>query len=169
MIWFVIEVLKFFVPCWLVNASFNLLVPLRRYSHVAAQWDRPLDGGRCWRDGYRFLGDSITWFSLPLLVIDGLILWLAGFFEVWSAIILVLAVYFGNALGSFIKRRLGYPRGSFLPLVDHGDYLLTAGCVFVMAGLITLPVWLASLALTYTFHPIACYLAYHAGVKTEPW
>src|SRR5262245_40538922 len=68
----------------------------------------PIDGGRAWRDGRRFLGPSKTWRGIaagvlfpaclsPLIGVS----WLAGMSAGAAAMV-------GDCLSSFVKRRLNF-------------------------------------------------------------
>ncbi|MDB4992296.1 MAG: hypothetical protein JWL75_541 [Parcubacteria group bacterium] len=127
--------LWFVLWCWTVNLSLNAL----GYATLRFAWlrtrDRALDGREAFFDHKRFLGDSTTWGGLILVAILGLI----GM-NIWPGrylLLLSFSVYAGHALGSFIKRRLELPRGAYLPFVDHGDYLITAGAVACALGIVS--------------------------------
>ncbi len=78
-------------------------------------------------------------------------------------------VFLGDLLGSILKRRLGYQKGEFAFLIDHGDYILTTGIVFTLLNHISLQVFLYSLLITYILHPITCFIGYKLGIKKEPF
>jgi CDP-diglyceride synthetase len=81
---------------------------------------------------------------------------------------ITLLVFLGDILGSVIKRRFGYSKGTFMPLVDHGDYILLTGAFFVFQEKISFSIFLASLALTYVLHPIVCVIGYKMRIKKQP-
>ncbi|MDB5245405.1 MAG: hypothetical protein JWN90_510 [Parcubacteria group bacterium] len=119
--------LWFAVWCWTVNLSLNVLGFASYRIPALAAHDVPIDGGIHFFDGRRFLGDSTTWDGLMLVLLLGGLA--ALFFPQHYFLTIAVAVYAGHALGSFIKRRIGLDRGSYLPLVDHVDYLIVAGTV----------------------------------------
>jgi len=132
----------------------------RRLSWIG-KLDRRLDAGTYLPDGYRLLGDSTTLGGLIValaLGAAGQAIWPGLHFFAYS-----LLVYAGHALGSFVKRRFGVPRGAFVPFIDHGDYVIVAGmyaCAigalslfgYVIAYLITLAVTPLITRAAHTFH-----------------
>lgn len=70
---------------------------------------RPIDDGRCVRDGRRWLGDAKTWRGLfAALLLTPLVAALMGLPVSAGALIALLAMV-GDLLSSFIKRRLDIP------------------------------------------------------------
>ncbi len=158
----------------------------------------PMDFGRLWRrDGRRVLGPSKTWSgflvggfaAIPFGLIEaGLILaapppWqlvplLAP--SLLAAVPFVALLTFGamtgDALGSFVKRRLGRASGSRTFLLDQLPFVL----VPVALGLVLYPglfggvflrwdavIWL--LAYTLGLHAAFNWVGYWAGLKKVPW
>lgn len=117
------------LTAWIVNGALNLFGALTKNAGL----DRPLDGGHRFIDRRRLLGASTTWGGLALCLAASLAL------SLHPALASVpLLVYLGHAAGSFLKRRLGYGDGAFLPGIDHGDYALVIGAAFVPLGLLSL-------------------------------
>jgi CDP-2,3-bis-(O-geranylgeranyl)-sn-glycerol synthase len=161
------DALAFAGPCWIVNLSHNFIVPLKKIFPALIKIDPPIDGGLRWGKN-RILGGSITYAGLLVTLIMPFLL-VYVFSQSFQILMLKsLSVYIGGALGSFIKRRLGYMRGEFMPIVDHGDYILFTSIIFYALKLEYLLVILGGIALTYIFHPIACYIGYKLKIKTEP-
>ncbi|MEM5825715.1 MAG: CDP-archaeol synthase, partial [Thermofilaceae archaeon] len=100
------------LPCYVANATPVIVAKLLRRTH-------PLDFGLHFVDGRRLLGDSksiegfIAGVSAGLLA--GYLLSLYGLLSVGEAVPLSFGTMLGDAMGSFIKRRLGLPSGAPAP------------------------------------------------------
>lgn len=160
----------------------------------------PIDGGRAWRDGRRILGDGKTWRGLvlaPLLaVLVGALqhvyagdvgLGVTDFGDGPVHLVHVYALALGALLGdvaaSFVKRRLGKPRGERWLGPDQYDFVAGALLVAALASLLTLPVtgsiWLSAalgwgpllaiLIFTPGLHLLVNGIGYLIGVKEVPW
>lgn len=157
----------FAVPCWVINMSFNFLRPLRRFFSVFQGLNSPLDFGLMLPDGRRLLGDSQGFLSLPVVLLVPPLVYLFVPDSMGILYLKALTVLAGGIAGSFIKRRLGIPRGGFLVGVDHADYMLATCVIFLAFDLVSVPVACLALALTYVFHPLACIAGYYLGIKKE--
>ena len=74
---------------------------------LGQRWDWPLDAGWVLPDGRRLLGESATWRGLVAGVVStALLSWLLGLGPGLGALIGFLSLV-GDALSSFVKRRLG--------------------------------------------------------------
>ncbi|MDI3482607.1 MAG: CDP-2,3-bis-(O-geranylgeranyl)-sn-glycerol synthase [Candidatus Methanomethylophilaceae archaeon] len=156
----------------------------------------PIDMGRSWR-GRRILGDGKTWtgfiggaaagIALGLILIGVAVLagWEdnGGFGPIDQALGVITALsigsLLGDMLGSFIKRRLGIPRGAKFPILDQYDFLIGA---FIIVG-ICYPQWLYNsyldgwrllalltlLVATPLLHRLMNILGYRMGKKEVPW
>lgn len=148
----VVGELSWFLP-WSVgtNIALNALGFFSYCFPTIGRRDAPFDFGLKLQDGERLLGDSTTWGGLVLMLVVGI----AGSFILpeHPLIALAILVFFGHALGSFVKRRIGLKRGEFLPLVDHGDYILLAGTTFALIGEI---------------HPLTIFISYVAVIAVTP-
>ncbi|RLE83254.1 MAG: CDP-2,3-bis-(O-geranylgeranyl)-sn-glycerol synthase [Thermoprotei archaeon] len=146
----------------------------------------PIDMGKNFVDGRRILGDgkSIEGFIAGVLagastyypakvVFEALYLkYLSEIvFNSFFFIVTSIAALTGDMLGSFIKRRLGIPRGAPLPLVDQlsfiiialiADYLIFKINIFSLEALLLV-------ILTYAFHKLFNFLAFKLGLKNVPW
>lgn len=155
----------------------------------------PMDLGRSWR-GRRLLGDGKTWRGLVGGGLVGVLVGLAqgaaalpfpgtpfvhGPFPVGLGVVVALAygALLGDALGSFVKRRLDLPKGHRAPVLDQYDFVLGA---FLVAGL-AFPAWVAEryllgealygllflLVLTPVLHRAVNRLGHRMGKKEVPW
>ncbi len=102
----------------------------------------PMDFGKTFPDGRRILGDGKTWSGFiggsALASILGLLIYLANLLlgsplvsygpNLLSAFVLVLSMGIsslaGDAIGSFVKRRIGLERGANASLLDQLPFIL---------------------------------------------
>jgi len=158
----------------------------------------PMDFGHVWaRDGRRILGPSKTWSgffvggfaAMPFGLLEaGLILAAPPNLELVpvfapslvAAVPVVALLTFGamagDALGSFVKRRLGRESGSRTILLDQLPFVLVPiGAGFVLDPGLFLPVFLSGWALlwllffTLGLHTLFNWIGYKAGLKKVPW
>ena len=157
---------------------------------VVAGGGRPLDGGRTWR-GRRLLGDGKTVRGTAVGLAGGALVALglnavraaaspvAGFglpfFPPAAVVSLPAGALAGDAVASFVKRRLGRERGAPVPVLDQLDFVagalvLTAAASPPWFGSVFTPaVVVAVLVLTPVLHVATNLGAYHLGLKAEPW
>lgn len=162
------EVLLFALPCWIANMSLNLIYIIKYNIPFLGKYDVPLDGFLKLSDRKRFLGNSTTLPGIAMSIIIAFILSLAFKFTFQLSLLITLSVYCGHALGSFIKRRAGLNDGQFMPVVDHGDYILLTGLIL---GLMNYYSWSAiglGVLITYIVHPIVTYLAFLLKLHKYP-
>ncbi len=162
-----IEVLKFAVPCWGINIALNLWYLLKLNKPAILKYDAPLDLNKNFFDGQRVLGNSTTWIGLPVAVFAGVII------EIFltnplMGLVKGLTVYFGHAIGSFIKRRMKVPRGQFVPIVDHGDSIIVTGIVLYLLGWQKFNIVVAGVVLTLIIQPILVYIGYRLKLRDNP-
>ncbi len=157
-----------------------------------------MDFGRVWpRDGRRVLGSSKTWSGF---LFGGFVAMPVGLLEAWLILLappslaivprlapsvdaavpvialLTFGAMAGDALGSFIKRRLGRESGSRTFLLDQLPFV----AVPVLAGFAIYPglfvpvffsleglFWL--LVYTLGLHALFNWVGYKAGLKKVPW
>ena len=156
-----------------------------------------MDFGRNFPDGRRILGDSKTWSGFLAGTLVG---FLVGLLEAWLILIappsLQLVPRFGatvlgavpvlllltagglsgDALGSFIKRRLGRPSGTRTLLLDQLPFVLVPVGVglAVDPGLfvptfISVEALLWLLVFTLGLHATFNWIGYWTGAKRVPW
>lgn len=160
------EELLWLLPwCYAVNMSLNVLGFVSKRIDVIGNLDAPFDFNKKFPDGSRILGNSTTWGGFILTALLG------GIGEVvfphMFFFTLALLVFFGHALGSFIKRRLKVLEGDFLPFVDHGDYMLVAGVFLITQGTISLPTLLVGYFGTLMITPAVTVFAHRLGVRAH--
>lgn len=172
-----ITVLYFLLPAYISNSG-----------GLIFGGGKPLDLGKCDSDGIRWIGDGVTWRGLiggtllgtivgaiqgyygpnlmamfgqyittPIAVglLNGIVI---GFLLAFGALI-------GDALGSFLKRRLGIGRGKPAPILDQIDFLIVAllSCSLVVS--FDLNFILIAIILTLIIHLLSNTGAYLLGIK----
>jgi CDP-2,3-bis-(O-geranylgeranyl)-sn-glycerol synthase len=182
------RVLWVLIPAYIANAGATL--PRGR--------GPPMDLGRTWPwDGRRVLGPSKTWsgylfgivFGIPFGLLEAYLILIAPpdlaivprygptvLASLPVVVLLCAGALTGDAIGSFIKRRLRRTSGMRSPLLDQLPFvLLPIGLgwflfpsVFVTTfGSIEAVLWL--LVFTLGLHTLFNWLGYHLGTKTVPW
>ncbi len=129
----------------------------------------PIDQGKFFIDGRRLLGSGKTVEGFIAGIIVGGI---AGTIVTSNLIFGFLAstgAMLGDLAGSFIKRRLGLPRGHPLPFLDQLDFIVGA---IALTALVHPPEPCAILILLVATPPIhltANFIAYKMKIKSTPW
>ena len=158
--------LIYFSIAWGTNISLNLLYVLKRYLPLFNKLDYPLDFKINYKKN-RLLGDSTTIVGLIISLIISLTIYIITNSFVWF--IIPIIVYLGHLAGSFVKRRLNKNGGDFLPIIDHGDYMLLLGLIFISLGYINFYFAILALIITYILHPLACLMAYKLKLRERPY
>ncbi|MCB1800952.1 MAG: CDP-archaeol synthase [Gammaproteobacteria bacterium] len=131
--------------------------------------DFPLDHATMLADGHRLLGASKTYRGLVAALLSTSLL--ATIFGLhWSVGAIIAAVaMLGDALSSFIKRRLGLPVGAMALGLDHVPEsllpLLACKPLFDLS-------WIQLALLTLAFmllHRVLSHLLYRLGVRKRPY
>jgi CDP-2,3-bis-(O-geranylgeranyl)-sn-glycerol synthase len=183
-----IEVLWVLIPMYIASATAT--IPRGR--------GPPMDLGRVWtRDGRRILGPSKTWsgflfgslFALPFALLEAWLILLAPpslqlvpsygptvLAAVPVAVVLTFGAMTGDALGSFVKRRLGRSSGARTLLIDQLPFvLLPIGLGLVLFPATFVPVFWSVEALawllvyTLALHAAFNWVGYWVGLKKVPW
>ena len=147
-----------------------------------------IDGGLCWRDGRRILGDgkTIRGFIGGIAcgcLVGGLQILIQGYapftalpqLSLIPIVLLATGSLVGDMVKSFFKRRAGIDRGGKWPFVDQYDFVAGA-LLFLLIGdptftftVITVPVLIAILVITPILHRVVNIIGYKIGVKDVPW
>ncbi|MFQ5815210.1 MAG: CDP-2,3-bis-(O-geranylgeranyl)-sn-glycerol synthase [Candidatus Hydrothermarchaeaceae archaeon] len=152
------QAIYFFLPAYVANTVAGIL-----------GYGRPIDLGRDFIDGKRIFGDGVTVRGTVSGVLAGTI---TGLLQGTLLLGLVLGVgaMGGDAMSSFIKRRLGKPRGSPLFPLDQLNFvlggLLLASLIKSIPSLKIIPVLFL---ITPLGHIAANKLGYHLKLKDVPW
>ena len=151
---------------------------------------KPLDFGKKFFDGKRILGDGKTIRGFVAGVAGGVVVANVQYviekilnFKIYTslayqdflslAFLLSLGAIIGDALGSFLKRRFGYNRGDFFPIVDQLTFLAVAIILASLSphffNLFDVYKILIAFVITPPLHLTTNYLAYKIGLKKVPW
>ena len=148
----------------------------------------PVDFGKSDSKGNRWIGDGVTWRGLISGTIIGIITGIiqgiiapeiiANFgqyittpivTDVGSGILIGFLLGFGallgDALGSFLKRRIGIGRGKPAPLLDQLDFLIVALILVSFVVKLSLFFVVIAIVLTLIIHLLANTSAYLLGLK----
>ncbi len=151
------------IACWFILPAYAAnLFP------VVANGKRPIDLGKNWIDNRRLFGDGKTIEGSLLGILAAVVVGLLQG-DVFIGLILGSGAIIGDIFGSFIKRRLGMPQGSPLPIMDQMDFIIGAllfSALFVKLEIITI---IIILILTPIFHVISNNFAYEFGFKDVRW
>lgn len=148
----------------------------------------PVDFGKSDKNGVRWIGDGVTWKGLIggtiIGIITGIIQGLAAPYilsnfgqfittpiitnvseGILIGFLLGFGALLGDALGSFLKRRLGIGRGKPAPLLDQLDFLIVA---LILVSFVVKLDWVfivMAIVLTLIIHLLANTGAYLLGLK----
>ena len=148
----------------------------------------PLDFGKSDKNGVRWIGDGVTWRGFIAGTIVGT---LTGIIQGFlgptiikefghlittpiitnvpeGAIIgflLGFGALLGDAIGSFLKRRLGIGRGNPAPFLDQLDFIIVALILVSFVVKLDLTVIITAIILTLAFHLLTNVCAYLLGMK----
>jgi CDP-2,3-bis-(O-geranylgeranyl)-sn-glycerol synthase len=179
----------------LLAYAFYFMLPayMANISALAFGGGAPVDSKVNFTDGRRLLGDGVTWrgtiigiiIGTLIAAIQGLIfLYYGDIFTLipeWVTIQGIIPVNFaqwillglclsagaliGDAVGSFIKRRINIARGKPAPLLDQLDFAV--GALLFASLVVTIPLNLIIIIIISTafFHLAANTIAYLLGLK----
>ncbi|MEM2874497.1 MAG: CDP-2,3-bis-(O-geranylgeranyl)-sn-glycerol synthase [Candidatus Hadarchaeales archaeon] len=154
----------FILPAYVANAA-----------PVVVGGGRPLDGGRKMSDGRPVFGPGKTVRGLVGGLMAGFLVGVIQFLITLSAAYLVQALLMsagalsGDLLGSFMKRRMGVPRGGAAPLLDQLGFLAFA---LLFVAPLAFPGWdsvVVLVVITPPLHLATNFLGYRAGLKSRPY
>jgi hypothetical protein len=151
---------------WGTNMLLNVLGIIKMHIPTTKRLDRPIDGGLEYK-GDRLVGESTTIAGIILCLIISAVLFFITHNFIWA--IIPMLVYLGHMSGSIIKRRMHKNGGEFVPFIDHGDYTILTGFVFVLLHYITPLFAILNILITYIIHPIVCVLAFKLKLREHPY
>lgn len=148
----------------------------------------PVDFGKSDKNGVRWIGDGVTWkgFIAGTIIgtLTGAIQGMIGPYIISTfgqAIITPIAAnltqgiligfllgfgaLLGDALGSFLKRRLGIGRGKPAPILDQLDFIVVALILVSLVVDLNLICVVLAIALTLILHLLTNTCAYLLGIK----
>jgi len=125
---------------WLISEITLLLVfanatPVVLSLLLGDRWNRPLDGGRLFADGRPWLGHSKTVRGLVGSITVCAILAPAVDLNLPQGAAFGALAMLGDLGSSFCKRRLGYPSGHPVPLLDQIPEALLPLCCIILPTL----------------------------------
>jgi CDP-2,3-bis-(O-geranylgeranyl)-sn-glycerol synthase len=157
----------------------------------------PMDFGRNWPDGRRIFGPSKTWSgflfgtfaAVPIVLLQAWLILIAppnlqlvphyagtviGALPV--AFLLTAGALTGDAIGSFIKRRVGWPSGARIIGIDQLPFVLVPialglwlyPSIFVPT-FFSLEAFLWVILLTVGLHVLFNWIGFKIGTKKVPW
>lgn len=152
-----------FLPAWLANS-----VPLAISRFIPRALQVPMDFGRKAGDGNRLLGEGKTLIGFFAGIVAGGITGLLQGNAPLGAL-LGLGAMAGDATGSFIRRRMGLPRGTDVPVLNQLDFVAGALLFSFPERAWSIQEIALICVLTIPMHRLANWVAYKAGIKGEPW
>ena len=135
---------------------------------------QPLDMGKTFKDGRPIFGSHKTFRGFFAGLIVGTLVGIGESFVFNNynpllGFMLSLGALVGDLAGAFVKRRLGFAPGAFLPIVDEVNFVLCA-LLFSLPVAPPTPIKaLVILVVTIPIHLLTNLLAYLARVKKKPW
>ena len=176
----VLGAVYFMLPAYVANLS-----------GLAFGGGTPVDGGRECKDGRRLIGNGVTWKGLQngtiIGTLVGAVLGIIGTFygdlSVLTGGIIDLHVYgsligglilgflmafgalLGDAVGSFLKRRMGLERGAPAPFMDQLDFVVGALVLSLLVVRISWSFFIIIALLSLVLHLGSNTFAYLIGIK----
>ena len=176
----VLGAVYFMLPAYIANLS-----------GLAFGGGTPVDGGRECKDGRRLIGNGVTWkgcqngtiigtlvgvvlgiigtFYGDLSVLTGGIIDLHVYGSIIDGLILGFLMAFGallgDAVGSFLKRRIGLQRGEPAPIMDQLDFVIGALVLSLLVVQISWKFFIIIAILSIALHLGANIVAYLLGMK----
>ncbi len=153
---------------------------------------KPLDMNKTLKDGRRLIGDGVTLrgyiCGTIMGTISGGILGLLGqttgttinqfcygmlsngiYCDIYNGLLLGFLLSFGaltgDAIGSFIKRRIGIKRGGYAPIMDQLDFIIVAIILSLLIVKIDIKFFLIICLITLIIHLMSNSIAYLFGLK----
>ena len=137
-----------------------------------------MDFSKTFVDGQPLLGKGKTWRGflagvsagiITAFILDRLFPLFFSFPVFWTGVLSSLGALVGDALGSFVKRRLKVS-GSFQPLEQLSFIIVALVFAYPVAKTFITPfVLIVVIVVTYVVHLVANKVAYFIGVKEVPW
>ena len=176
----VLSAVYFMLPAYVANLS-----------GLAFGGGTPVDGGKECKDGRRLIGNGVTWKGLQngtiIGTLVGVVLGIIGTFygdlSVLTGGIIDLHVYgsvigglilgflmafgalLGDAVGSFLKRRIGLERGAPAPIMDQLDFVVGALALSLLVVRISWSFFIIIALLSLVLHLGSNTFAYLIGIK----
>jgi len=114
-------------------------------------------------------GDTITLYTSETEIAE--FFRMNPLFAILTSFFMAFGAFFGDMVGSFIKRRLKYQRGAPLPIIDQLDFIsfamLFAYLIYPIKNALIYVIFM--LIFTPLVHLLANVIAYILKLKKEPW
>lgn len=175
-------VIYFMLPAYLANVS-----------ALVFGGGKPLDFGRNFRDGRRIIGNGVTWKGTIIGTLIGTIIgiiqgsisvYYGNIFNLIPGIMIIQGpiptsivqgaviglflgggALIGDAVGSFMKRRIGIERGNPAPFLDQLDFVVGALVFASLIVFIPLNMIIIILIISIVLHLLTNMIAYLIGMK----
>lgn len=175
-------VIYFMLPAYIANVSALIF-----------GGGKPLDFGRNFRDGRRIIGNGVTWKGTIIGTLIGTIIgiiqgsisaYYGNIFSLVPGIAIIQGpiptsilqgalvglflgggALIGDAVGSFIKRRIGIERGKPAPFLDQLDFVVGALVLASLIVFIPLNMIIIILIISIVLHLLTNMIAYLIGMK----
>lgn len=184
------EIFKLLIAV-LAAVYFMLPAYVANLSGLAFGGGTPVDGGKECKDGRRLIGNGVTWKGLQngtiIGTLVGVVLGIIGTFygdlsaltggiidlhvygSVFGGLILGFLMAFGallgDAVGSFLKRRIGLERGAPAPIMDQLDFVIGALVLSLLVVQISWEFFIIIALLSLVLHLGSNTFAYLIGIK----
>ena len=184
------EIFKLLIAV-LAAVYFMLPAYVANLSGLAFGGGTTVDGGKECKDGRRLIGNGVTWKGLQngtiIGTLVGVVLGIVGTFygdlsaltggiidlhvygSVFGGLILGFLMAFGallgDAVGSFLKRRIGLERGAPAPIMDQLDFVIGALVLSLLVVQISWEFFIIIALLSLVLHLGSNTFAYLIGIK----
>ena len=184
------EIFKLLIAV-LAAVYFMLPAYVANLSGLAFGGGTPVDGGKECKDGRRLIGNGVTWKGMQngtiIGTLVGVVLGIIGTFygdlsaltggiidlhvygSVFGGLILGFLMAFGallgDAVGSFLKRRIGLERGAPAPIMDQLDFVIGALALSLLGVQISWEFFIIIALLSLVLHLGSNTFAYLIGIK----
>ena len=184
------EIFKLLIAV-LAAVYFMLPAYVANLSGLAFGGGTPVDGGKECKDGRRLIGNGVTWKGMQngtiIGTLVGVVLGIIGTFygdlsaltggiidlhvygSVFGGLILGFLMAFGallgDAVGSFLKRRIGLERGAPAPIMDQLDFVIGALALSLLVVQISWEFFIIIALLSLVLHLGSNTFAYLIGIK----
>jgi len=165
------DITTFIITC-LSAVYFIMPAYIANLSGLAFGGTTPVDFGKKFIDGHRLIGDGVTWKGLIFGTITGTLIGAIEGVLIWDPVygivigfLLSFGAMLGDAVGSFIKRRLNIGRGRPAPILDQLDFIAGALLLASLYTTIIFETVIIIAVLTFIIHIISNIVAYLLGLK----
>ena len=133
----------------------------------------PIDCGKSFIDGKPLFGSHKTVRGFISGLASGILATIALCYLVpynfFVGVALSIGALIGDLAGSFIKRRLSFPPGKSVPVLDQMTFVVFAVIFAYAVSPIEIEIMLIVFVVTPVCHLVTNLIAYCFGLKTVPW